>query len=493
MILSSRTRSNPYEKYIRRITDDIYAFIEGLGVVPTAQHKELIDAAISGEKRIACRSGMGPGKTFTTAIIGLWRCLHNRNTKLIVTAPTMSQCKDAWLSQAKKLIKENPKVNPIIKKLFTFSETGFGIMGRKQNIWGAMLKASRDDNAARGQHEKNMLIIIEEASGVDRSMWEVYKSTLTSPKNSMIVIGNPSRRASEFFSCFYGPDKEDWCKLHWNAEETPISEYFSGEQQDKLGREYGKDSDVYRINVLGEFPKQDSDSILSDEMLAPCITDEPSFELRMSKEPVSILPDSRSYDEIMSEAIAGKEKMFLRRQEGIDYARFGGDENAVYMVQGCATIGSWMKSGVEPSAATDTGIKMAEDHMWTKANTLFVPDSSGIGQGCLGRIYENEWLAFEFHNHGKAFSKEYSGRITEAYFWVRKKVLAGKISIPDDPILIRQLTQRKYMIKEKTGQPILVPKLQHKSEFGESPDRADGFVMAHYPCPAPGGFELANF
>lgn len=507
MIITTKAHDNKKmaREYIEKISDNIYFFIKELGInYITFQQKQLFDAAqqfrLNPKHRnedfkslICCRSGQGPGKTFSSAIIGTWFVLGGSNSKLIVTGPGMAQCKDVWLAQAKKLIQYNDDCSTIIKALFDFSETGFGIVGRKQNVWGGMLKASKDGDAARGQHEENMLIIVEEASGLAPDMWEVYKGTLTSPSNFMIAIGNPSRRASGFYDLFYGPNNADYLKLHWDAEKTPESKYFTFTKNERMAREYGRDSDIYRVNVLGEFPKQDSDTVLSDSMLYPLVFGENSSQLRQLRyltEPSTIIPDARSYDEIIEDARKEAPHDFiLRRQFGIDYARMGGDENVVYQVQGGATVGWWIKSMVEPLEATDWAIERAKSSKWTQDNCQFVPDASGIGQGCLGRISEKGYSFFAFHNHGRPFSSEYHDRITEAYFWLRKKVVAGKVSIPDDPVLIRQLSQRRYSVDSK-GKLAMIPKDQHRREHGESPDRADAFVMAFYPAPPGGGLDV---
>jgi len=488
MFLTSKNTHNPFEDYLQYLTADIYNFCREIGVTPTSQQEELLDQVQKGSRRIAVRSGMGPGKTFTAGIVGMFASIRHRSHKLIVTAPTMSQCKDAWLAQAKKLIVENPEANAVLQNIFDFTETGFGILNRKQNVWGCMLKAARDSDRARGQHENHMGVIFEEASAIDRQMWHVYKSTLTGPDNWMLAIGNPSIRSSAFFDCFYGPDKHTWVQLHWNAEET-VSPYYNSDQAKQLAREYGKESDVYRVNVLGEFPKQDADAVLSTELIDPLVTDTPDQHLRYMMEPGTLIPDQRGYKELCLDPQFGDRA--IRRQISLDYARKGGDENAIYAIQGNATLSWWTKSMIEPAETTRRAIKYAEDFHWKKDKCTFVPDSSGMGQGCIGTFYEEEWQAFEFHNHGKPLSREYANRITEAYFWIRKKVLAECINVPDDPILIRQLTTRKYMIDPK-GRPIMVPKDQHRSENGESPDRADAFVMAHYPCAISSGFDIAT-
>ena len=115
---------------IDRYRNDVVLFAQDLGIIPHWQQLQMLMAYQSGAKRIACRSGQGPGKTAITSVIGLHFCLAP-NAKLIVTGPTMAQCKDAWLAQVKKLAK-SPKAPKILQSLYECRETGFGVVLRCQ-------------------------------------------------------------------------------------------------------------------------------------------------------------------------------------------------------------------------------------------------------------------------------------------------------------------------------------------------------------------------
>ena len=73
---------------------------------------------------------------------------------------------------------------------------------------------------------------------------------LTSPQRLMMLISNPTRLSGTFFKSQTVPNN-GWQKLAFSSMESPVVNEEFVESQIK---EYGIDSDDYRITVLGEFP-----------------------------------------------------------------------------------------------------------------------------------------------------------------------------------------------------------------------------------------------
>lgn len=79
------------------------------------------------------------------------------------------------------------------------------------------------------------------------------------------MVGNPTRTSGYFYDAFH-KNKELWATFTLNAE---LSENVSEETIKKRAKkQYGIDSDAYRVRVLGEFPKgPSSDALFSVELL----------------------------------------------------------------------------------------------------------------------------------------------------------------------------------------------------------------------------------
>jgi hypothetical protein len=370
----------------------------------------------------------------------------------VVTAPTERQIKEVWLAEARRRMQDAHVLLQMAIKVTKSRVTILGI-----HDWGVKTLTSSTPQQTQGMHEKRMTFMVEEASGVEAPIIEQIKGTLTNPDSLLIMIGNPNERDTPFFDCF-NKDRTNWWTFTMNAEESSIVDQ---DNVRKLAEEYGRESNVFKVRVLGEFPDQNPNTVMnSDDLEACCKLDPKMFAMRGGG----------------------------IRQFGIDFARFGGDENVVYQRCGNSIISHWIKPQVEPIEAIRRAKLFARRSGWDKdPNVQWVVDAGGIGQGILHVLYEDGCHVHEFHSGGTAFNPdEYANQITEAFFTMAEKVKAREIALPKgDDVLIRQLACRQYNLNKK-GQLIVESKAEFikrqglKEGDGHSPDRADAMVMAWY-------------
>lgn len=446
---------NNRKRVLRAIRKDIFFFAKLIGFEPTWQQAQLLGAVQEGTMsggpiRIACRSGQGPGKTTSTVVVALWRSLRKRNHKIILTAPTMRQCKDVFLAELELVLGRAPK---LVRRWFNVTNTTFGVMGNKAKNWGLMAITATSSEAAQGQHRESMDVIAEEASGVRREIIEQFKGTLSNPGSMFLMIGNPNTRDCAFFDCFYGPTAHKWVHLAWNAEETPASAWFDPQRNEEIAEEFGRDSDIYRIRILGEFPRMDPECLMSDEDVDACMR--PEMKLPMSR---------------------------LNRTKtiGLDFARHGGDESVAFQRAGNAIVDWGVKHREEPNIIVDVALQMQARRHWRNHETVYVADACGIGEGVLFKLLEAERRVYEFKANRRATSRHYANIVTQAWFHLAKLVREHRCYLPLDRQLKQQLCSRKYTT-DKKGRVILEDKDAYKKRTGlPSPDRADAIVMAFF-------------
>jgi phage terminase large subunit len=426
-----------------------------MGFNPTFQQAQLLQAIQDGKRRIAVRSGQGPGKTTASAVVGGWLMLRDPYCRVVVTAPTMKQCKDVWLAEFRNRLREG---NPSLSRLFHVTNTQIGVCGNRANDWGCLLVTSNKPENAQGQHNKNLHLICEEASGIPREIIEQYEGTLTNPGALFLQVGNPNTRDCAFFDSFH-KDLHRWTCLHWNAEETPESEWFSHSRNELFAEKFGRDSDAYRIRVLGEFPLADPDCLMSDDQVRAVMGNK-----RL------LVPSSQ----IINPAIGRPAKQF-----GLDFARYGGDESTVYRRQGNAVM-EWQRySHIEPADVARSAFEMQRKAFWSDRETHYAADAGGMGQGVMHVFYEARKNIHEFHNGARAHDIDYDNKITEAYFNVARLVKERQCYLPHDEVLLRQLTTRRYFTTKK-GKLSLESKDDYIKRGFESPDRADGLAVCLY-------------
>lgn len=439
------------------LDEDIYKFCSAFKFEPTFQQRQILDAvqrAVNnqGPRRIGAKSGQGTGKTTAAAITALWRCIRNVDALTILTAPTMEQCKENFLKECRRL---HDMADPILQKLFDVTKTRVIFGGRPD--WGVKLKASTKPENAQGKHDEFLTVIMDEWSGISREIVEQYEGTLTNKDALLLGMGNPNSRDCAMFDCFTR-FRDKWFCVTLNAEESPI---VSQENVRYIGEKYGFNSDVYRVRVLGEFPLMDPNCIMSIEDLEACTKN----------------------DRLKCALVATKRGgiWVVAKQFGLDFARYGDDENVTYRRSGLALVEEAIYRKTDPSVLVAKAFAMQKAAMWTDADTHYVPDATGIGQGTMHLFYAaKKPNIFEYYANGRAQdSRQYENRATEAWFGMASNAKARVLYLPNDHVLLQQLTSRQYYLT-KDGKIEVESKDEYKKRGFESPDRADAAVQSFY-------------
>jgi hypothetical protein len=450
----------------RLIRGSIYWFCYFMNFRPTPQQQELIDDIEDGVLREAVKSGQGPGKTTCSAIIGMWWGIRVIDTQVLVTAPSMKLCRDVYLKECRRRL---VRAHPFLRKFIEVTKSRVYFGGPNHPNWQIIpvTASATDAVGAQGQHDDNMHIIFEEASGISPTIWETMEGTASNTESEytpdanqccILAIGNPNEVGTPFYDCFHterGDGKtHGWKCLTFNAEESPI---VSQENIERLARKYGRDSNIFRVRVLGQFPKMADFGIISMDDL------EAAARMR---------PD---------EALL---KLDGRKQVGIDVARQGGDEMVVIFRQGGCMLfmERWTRvPGFEPADAIRWAFAQQLELGWEDKDVLYVVDASGMGQGVLHLFRDAGKRYLPFHNHAVPYKpKTYKNKLTEGWFGVAKYLREQKISIPDDSLMMAQLADRQYKMDNKGLIQVETKDDYKKRTERRSPDRGEAFVMAFY-------------
>lgn len=439
------------------IRDDIFELCFWMGFNPTPQQAKLLKLVQDGHDRIACKSGQGPGKTTCSVIIGFWWTLQDIDTRTLITAPSMDQCRGVWLSEARNRME---KAHPLLRRFIKVTKS-MVIFGGRPN-WICYLRTASRDTNIQGQHNDRLNIIVEEASGMEDPIIEALFGTITNVRSeytpnarpgSILMIGNPNRAEGAFFHCF-NKDRKRWARLTFNAEESPI---VNPEKIQRDAEMFGRDSDYFRVRVLGEFPTMAEKGIFNSNDLDACLNT-----------PVRYAAEQGGYV----------------KQFGIDLARQGGDETVVTRRIGWAVVEQkiFAKTATfEPADAIRWSFTRQTDLKWTTHETMYCFDANALGQGVIHLFQERQKTYLEFMAHKRASQPQlYENMITEAWFEAARLARKRVLYMPDDPILFEQLVDRRYELNKK-GQLVVESKKDYMKRTGRrSPDRADAFVMALY-------------
>lgn len=203
------------------------------------------------KKTISVASGRGIGKSATISWIMLWFLFSYPDCQIPCTAPGFQQLYDVLWKEIALWIHRMPKN---VKNLYEWESSHVRIK-ESPYTWFARAKTASKENpeALSGVHADHVLALVDEASGVDDPIFEAAQGIFSSPNAFLLMISNPTKRNGYFFRSHHA-SRADWQCLQFSSAESPVVDK-------ELVLKYaddGTESDKYRINVLGLFPKEDA-------------------------------------------------------------------------------------------------------------------------------------------------------------------------------------------------------------------------------------------
>ena len=144
--------------------------------------------------RVAVKSGNGLGKGFSAAISILWFLYCEDEAVVLSTAPTFRQVRHVLWRQVHRFYR-NARYNLGGKLLDTRLELPEGRY--------ALGLSSDSADEFQGFHSPNMLIVVDEAEGVEETIYEAIESVMTSENCKLLLIGNPTTMDGSFRRAFY--------------------------------------------------------------------------------------------------------------------------------------------------------------------------------------------------------------------------------------------------------------------------------------------------
>lgn len=444
--------------------DDPVAFLEDMLDMGCDGWQGEVASDVACHPKVAVKSGQGVGKTALEAGLIIWFLTCRPYSKVIATAPTMQQLYDVlWAEIAKWL--DSSKV----RNLLTWTKTKVYMAGDSER-WFATAKTATKPENMQGFHEDHMLIVVDEASGVADPIMEAILGTLTGGDNKLLLMGNPNRIEGVFFDAF----NKDRDKFRTHTVSSRDSKRTSKDNIAMLESKYGKDSDVVRVRVDGQFPKGALDSFISLE----------TVELACSKG-----------NHVPQADLDAAQVLHI----GVDVARFGDDKTVIAPRIGARVFGFRKYSRKDTMETAGNVIRCCRDYMGQFPHVkkcLIKVDDSGVGGGVTDRLNEvvrEERLPCTVVpvNNGDAATDGYYFNLGAQIWGNVKELLEGNFSnrlqgrqdvqveLPHDEEMIKQLSVRKYHMTSK-GKIQLESKEDMKKRGLGSPDTADSLSLALY-------------
>lgn len=249
------------------------AFVkDNIDVTPSEQQLDYL-SKVAKSKRVTIRSGHGTGKDSSTAWVIMWFMCTRAFAKVACTAPTARQLSDILWSELSKWFRKSKVADEfVIQKDKIFQKDN------PKEWWcraiSVSAKASKEEQAETlaGLHGDHLLLVVDEASGVNDPVYIPLEGALTQEDNKVVLIGNMTRNQGYFYESHFHPDiSRKWTKLHWDSRK---SSNVTRDYVEYMLQKYGEESNVFRIRVAGDPPLEDEKTFIPLAWAIQCIDNE---------------------------------------------------------------------------------------------------------------------------------------------------------------------------------------------------------------------------
>lgn len=437
------SNENPFLEFIQRYKDDPVGFVrEVLGGEPTPYQEEALTALARGERKMSIRSGHGTGKSTFASWAMLWFVLFRFPNKVVVTAPTTGQLFDALFAELKKWISELPET---LQPLLNVKSDRVELTAAPAEAFiSARTSRAETPEALAGVHSENVLLVVDEASGVPEPVFEAAAGSMSGHSATTLLLGNPTRSSGTFYESQTRMAHAWWVR-RWSCLDSPL---VSDEFVEEIKLRYGEESNAYRIRVLGEFPLADDDTIIPIH-LAEAARDR-DIEVPENTQPIWSL----------------------------DVARFGTDRSVLCKRTGPVVTELTHWQGLD-LMQTVGRIKGEYDGLPLSLRPAeILVDSIGLGAGVVDRLRELG-LPTRGINVSEAPSMKgtYQNLRTELIFKVRGWLEERGSKLPANEDLIAELTSIRYSFSS-AGKMKAESKDDMRRRGLRSPDLADALCLS---------------
>lgn len=430
--------------YAKAKSDPVYFAEEILGVFPWEKQKQIL-YSIRDNNNTCVASGHGVGKTFVSAVATLWFLFTHENARIITTAPTNRQVESILWAEIANLYKNSrvPLGGRILKTALHISEK-----------WFAMGLSTDDPDRFQGHHAEHMLLIMDEAPGVDPKIYEAAQGILTQENSKSLLIGNPTSPSGPFFDCFHN---RLWNSFYISCYDSPAIQdpkaYPSLTTQkwiDERKEEWGEHSPMFISRVLGQFPSEGEDTLI----------------------PLSWCHKAVARWDKTKENCKVSDHIYL----GLDVARYG--TNKTVLTNFVPNRLKYQKA-IQNKSTTEATQLVIKDAISAGAKLMQVTtDDTGVGGGVTDRLRELGYPVLAINFSQKPTDPfHFRGIRDEMYWHLRELFRSDEIAIPDLPALLNQLSSIKYKINARTGKIEIESKDDMKKRGLNSPDESDSLVI----------------
>lgn len=425
-----------------------------------SKQNEIIES-VRDHHNTAVHSCHEVGKSWIAAATAAWWLDTHPigETRVVTTAPTQAQVQAILWNEINGFHERAGLAGRL-----NLTEWYFG-----NYLAGLGRKPSEHTPAAfQGLHARYLLVILDEAYGIPKNIWDAASTLAANEHSRILVIGNPDGPGEFEEVCRKG---SGWNVIHIGAKHSPN---FTGEPvsqflKDMLihprwveerKKKWGADSALFQSKIEGEFPQGgDPFAVIRYDWARACqLLDWPPIGDREGGVDVGAGGDRTVIRERVGR-VAGREHEFI----DADPIRTAGEINR--------TIADWHLRKVKVDS---TGIGWALAGALTEASSRHNPHGP-----C---VHDAEIVPINFGaGPTEGMETKYLNKRAELW-WMGRELSRPDVQNWDlaqvDDDVIAELTAPKYEILDRMGKVKIEPKKDIIKRLGFSPDRAEALLLA---------------
>lgn len=483
--------------------DPVAFFREVLGVEPWSKQIEVIET-VRDHPRVAVASGHKVSKSHTAAGVALWYYCSFPDARVVMSSTTsrqvdqilwrelqMMRARSGACVECKRIDPDGRRIGrPCPHSAIIDGEIGqLARTGLKSDDFREIVGfTAREAEAVAGISGRNLLYIIDEASGVPDVIFEAIEGNRAGGAR-IVLFSNPTRTMGEFFEAFHSKSKL-YKTIQISSEETPnviegkliIPGLATREWIEEKREEWGEDSPIYRVRVRGEFALNEDGKIFSVHTITEAerrwkeATCDPCEGVGRVRDRVCDVCDG-----------SGMRPASGRLYIGVDPAGATGtgDESAFCVRRGLRVIELVTARGLDEEGHLGQILGLVRKHKLPRETPVVVFDREGkIGGNLFGYLRGYRDANRDAIELVPVRSSDRSQRQPLVYDRQRDALAANLEAwfkdggqIPEDARLAAELHSLEW-VQHYNGRLKVTPKKEIKKLLGRSPDRYDALALA---------------
>ncbi len=455
-----------------RYHDDPCGFAAEVLGLQLTEDQETVLRALIDHMRVAVSSGHKIGKSVLDAVAALWFYATRDEARVIMSSVTARQV-DQILWRELRMLHRRSRV-PLGGELHELARSGL----KSHDFREVVGFTARESEAVAGISGKNLLYILDEASGIGDDIAEAIEGNRAGGAR-VLMTSNPTRTEGFFFDAFH--------KLRWSeqnpggvyciqvsSENTPnvregrvvVPGLATREWVEEKRREWGEDSPLFQVRVRGRFVVKEEGRVVSLHTIE--------------------LAEGRWRDAPCEGVLT----------IGLDPAGEGGegDESVFAMRRGLRVLELVAHRGLTEEAHLVHVLNLVREHRLPRERPRVVLDREGpIGTRVFREIraylerFDEQGMPFVLFGvrasdrasrEPDVWDRQRDALWGNASRWLRAQDEGGLGgAIPEDTRLEAELHAPEW-IPGPNGRMKVTPKKDLRKKLGRSPDRADAVCLA---------------